>query len=77
MEIHDDLTFIWPKKRVDELAEVVIPALLEVPYAWAKVVPIVVEMEVGEDWASLKAPDQHVFSSHQYDGIDMPKECPL
>lgn len=75
MEIHDDLTFVWPKKQVDALTERVLPIMLAPPFAWARVTPIVVERAIGADWASLK--DAGVFSSHRYDGIDMPKECPI
>ncbi|MDP3937712.1 MAG: DNA polymerase, partial [Deltaproteobacteria bacterium] len=75
MEIHDDLTFIWPKRKVDELAPTVIREMLEVPFEWAKVTPIVVEMSVGKDWATQK--EVGVFASHRYDGIDMPRRCPI
>jgi uracil-DNA glycosylase family 4 len=85
MEIHDDLTFVWPRRKVDELAEIVVREMLTVPFAWAQTTPIVVEMSVGDNWAALKEPgkagyarfDAGVFSSHKYDGIDMPKSCPI
>lgn len=85
MEIHDDLTFVWPKKRVDELAEVVIRTMLTVPFEWARVTPILIEMEVGYDWADMMSPGKFgherlgagKFASHQYGGIDMPKKCPI
>lgn len=85
MEIHDDLTFVWPKRKIDELAEIVIREMLTVRYEWAKVTPIVVEMSVGRSWADQGKPKDSgfekwgagVFASHQYDGIDMPKKCPL
>lgn len=51
LEIHDDLTFIWPAKKVDEYAEVVIGMMLETPFAWAKTVPLGIEMLVGDNWA--------------------------
>jgi len=75
MEIHDDLTFIWPKKKVDELAEIVVREMLTVPFEWARTTPIVVEMSVGPDWASQKGAGE--FASHEYDGIDMPRSCPI
>lgn len=50
MEIHDDLTFIWPKRKIEEYAEVVIDHLLAVPFDWAHIVPIGIEMSVGPDW---------------------------
>lgn len=54
LEIHDDLTFLWPKNKIDEYAQVVIEKMLYVPFEWAHVVPIEVEMSVGDDWASLQ-----------------------
>ncbi len=77
MEIHDDLTFVWPKSRVDELAPIVIKEMLTMPFEWARVTPIVVEMAVGVDWANLKEPDEHIFASNKYDGLDMPRRSPL
>lgn len=50
MEIHDDLTFIWPANKVDERIPEVINIMLTVPYEWANVVPIGVEVSVGDDW---------------------------
>lgn len=64
MEIHDDLTFIWKKKDVDKLAPIVIREMLNVPFEWVNV-PILVEMAVGQDWASLK--DVEEFSSDTWD----------
>lgn len=74
MEIHDDLTFIWEEGKVDELAEIVTREMLTVPFEWAKVSPIVVEMSVGEHWAALK--EVGVFASNKYEGIDMPRRRP-
>lgn len=54
LEIHDDLTFIWDRGDVDKLAPIVIGAMLDTSYEWAKVVPLGVEMSIGEDWASLE-----------------------
>lgn len=64
MEIHDDLTFIWEAKKVDELAEPVIREMLRIEYDWVGRVPLVVEMSVGDDWASGK--EVGVFSSVKY-----------
>lgn len=54
IEIHDDLTFIWPKVDVEKNAEVVIGMMLDVPFEWAKIVPMGVEMSIGDDWADLE-----------------------
>lgn len=85
MEIHDDLTFIWPESEVRELAPIVIREMLTVPFEWARVTPIVVEMSVGKTWADQTSPEKAgfeefgkgVFESHRYDGIDMPRKCPI
>lgn len=50
MEIHDDLTFMWPAEDVEENAKVVIEHMIKVPHKWAQVVPIVVEFSIGDDW---------------------------
>lgn len=54
MMIHDDLTFIWPTKRVDELADVAIDFMVNVPFKWAHIVPIEVEMSIGDNWYEMK-----------------------
>jgi uracil-DNA glycosylase family 4 len=64
LEVHDDLTFCWPKHRIDEYAEVALDIMMTPTYEWARVVPIVVEMAVGPDWANLK--DAGVFSSARW-----------
>lgn len=66
LEIHDDLTFIMRKDEVDELSEIVIEEILRVPFEWAHVVPIVVEMAVGTHWADLK--DVGAYSSDDWKG---------
>lgn len=67
MEIHDDLTFIWPKKDVERNAEVVIKAMLNVPFEWAHIVPIGVEMSIGKDWCDQE--DVGEYYSDEWDGI--------
>jgi len=67
MEIHDDLTFIWPEKKVDEYAEIVIREMLTCPFDWANVVPLVVEMSIGDNWADTKAAGE--FSSDSWKGM--------
>jgi uracil-DNA glycosylase family 4 len=55
LNIHDDLTFIrCPLKRVDDIAEQVINTMLGVPFKWAHVVPIAVEMSMGRNWCDLE-----------------------
>lgn len=66
MEIHDDLTFIWPKGEVERNAETVIDTMLNTPYDWAHVVPIGVEMSVGPDWDAMEAVGE--YFSDQWSG---------
>lgn len=53
LEIHDDLTFIWETEKVDEYAQIALSVMLFPTYEWAKIVPIGVEMSVGDSWADL------------------------
>ena len=53
-EVHDDISFLWPKNEIDERSEVVIDAMVNTPFAWAHCVPIEVEMSVGSDWLNMK-----------------------
>lgn len=55
IEIHDDLSFIWPKHEIEKNAEIVIEHMVNVPFEWAHCVPIVVEMSVGESWEKQEA----------------------
>lgn len=55
MEIHDDLTFIWPEDKVEEYARIVIDIMLSCPFEWARIVPLGVEFSVGPNWFEQKA----------------------
>lgn len=66
MEIHDDLTFVWHEDEIERNAEVVIDTMLHTPYEWAHIVPIGVEMSVGDDWESVKGVGE--YFSDQWDG---------
>lgn len=51
LNIHDDLSFLRvPEDRVDDVAEKVLDHMLDVPFEWAKTVPITVEMACGRNW---------------------------
>lgn len=54
LEVHDDLTFLWPAESVDRYAETVISVMLDTSFEWAKIVPMGVEMSVGDNWADLE-----------------------
>ncbi len=53
MEIHDDLTFIWPKHEIDKNLEVVVREMTKIEYPWINV-PLGVEVSVGENWCDLE-----------------------
>jgi DNA polymerase-1 len=67
LEIHDDLTFLWPKDEIERRSEVVIEAMINVPFEWANVVPIEVEASMGEDWLNLK--EFGKFSNNKWGGV--------
>lgn len=54
MEIHDDLTFVWPEEEWERNARIVIGAMLDCPFEWTKVVPLGVECSIGDDWYNQK-----------------------
>jgi uracil-DNA glycosylase family 4 len=54
LNIHDDLTFYVPKKKVEEALEIIVPEMLTFDYPWARGIPMLVEASVGEDWANMK-----------------------
>ena len=54
MQIHDDLTFKFPVKKVDEYAEIVINEMLSVTTHFDFInVPITVEMLCGQNWGEM------------------------
>jgi DNA polymerase I-like protein with 3'-5' exonuclease and polymerase domains/uracil-DNA glycosylase len=53
MEIHDDLTFLWPEDQVDVRSDVVISEMTMPRFDWINV-PLVVEMLVGDNWCDLE-----------------------
>lgn len=65
MEIHDDLTFIWPKKKVEKLAEIVIKEMIAIKFDWINV-PLQVEMSIGDNWADLEEVGK--YSSDDWNG---------
>ena len=54
LEVHDDLTFLVTKSDVDAVSEIIINTMVNCPFEWAQVVPIEVEMSVGENWLDKK-----------------------
>lgn len=52
LEIHDDLSFFWKKKEIDNNIEVVVKEMVRIVYPWINV-PLTVEVSIGDDWATL------------------------
>jgi uracil-DNA glycosylase family 4 len=65
MEIHDDLTFIWPEDRVDEYAPIVIDTMLNCPFEWAQIVPLGVEFLLGQNWFQQKVVGEYFTDTWQ------------
>ena len=53
MEIHDDLTFLWPKHEIDRNMETVVKEMTRIKFDWINV-PLVVDVSVGENWCDLE-----------------------
>jgi DNA polymerase I-like protein with 3'-5' exonuclease and polymerase domains len=57
LNIHDDLTFIWPTKKIEHYARIVVDDMLMTAKAKGFEfinVPLMVEMAIGQDWASME-----------------------
>ena len=73
INIHDDLTYLRvPAKRAEEIAEKVVGIMLDVPFEWAKIVPITAELSMGKNWANLE--EIGTFSSDTW-GVNDTKRC--
>jgi DNA polymerase-1 len=56
VQIHDDLTFFRVlEDRIGIVAEKVIEIMLDVPFEWARVVPITVEASYGTSWDKMES----------------------
>lgn len=53
MMIHDDLTFIWPRKKLDEYIDIAVYEMTKLRFDWINV-PIEVEVSIGSNWADLE-----------------------
>jgi len=67
LEVHDDLTFFWPKREVEKRLEVVVKEMVTIPFKWANVVPIEVEASWGPDWINMSKIGS--FANNKWDGI--------
>lgn len=70
--VHDDLTFFWPKKEVEKRLEVVVKEMINIPFAWANIVPIEVDVSMGEDW--INQTKIGAYANNKWNGIIEIKE---
>ena len=54
LNIHDDLTFLVPKKELDSALEVIIKEMLKIRWPWINV-PLSIEVEQGKNWHEMHA----------------------
>ena len=54
LQIHDDLTFWVPRKKVDDCIEIVSKEMVRSTFDFVNV-PTIVEMEVGKDWYHMES----------------------
>ena len=54
LNIHDDLTFIIEKRRLEEALLCIVKEMVTVPFDWVTV-PISIDVEVGPDWATTES----------------------
>lgn len=50
LNIHDDLTFYFPDDGLEELIEFAAREMVACPFEFARVVPLAVEVSVGDNW---------------------------
>ena len=53
MNIHDDLTFVLPEKRLESELEIILPVMCKPRFDWINV-PITVEVKTGKRWGELE-----------------------
>jgi len=62
VNIHDDLTYLLPTKKLEAGMEVIVEEMVRKNFPWINV-PITIEAKIGPDWANLK--EIGVFSSDE------------
>lgn len=63
LEIHDDLTFLVPNKKVDHLIDIITREMTRPVFDWFNV-PIVCEVKIGQNWGEMEELKEK-FSSEQ------------
>jgi uracil-DNA glycosylase family 4 len=68
MEIHDDLSWMMDERDIEKnLQDYIIPTMIDCPFKWAKIVPITIEISIGDNWLEKKEFNK-AFSSDDWAG---------
>ncbi len=54
LNIHDDLSFYVPRKKVDYALELIIPEMITFDFPYAQGIPMMAEASVGTDWYAME-----------------------
>ena len=54
INVHDELVFEIPVEEAERYTTEIITFMIDVPYSWAKVVPIQLEAQYGYDWGEME-----------------------
>lgn len=53
LQIHDDLTFVIPKSKLDSAVRTIVEAMTKFDFPWLTV-PLCVEAEIGRNWCDMR-----------------------
>lgn len=53
MNVHDELNFYVPEKKVDSAVEIIVSEMLKPRYTFMERVPLAVEVSVGDNWCEM------------------------
>ena len=54
LNVHDDLTFEVPEEAIPEVVPEIVHMMLDCPFEWTRVVPLEVEVSIGDTWGGLQ-----------------------
>jgi uracil-DNA glycosylase family 4 len=64
LQIHDDLTFLVPTKKIEKALEYIVPEMLRTKYDWINV-PLTLEVASGPNWFELKELGKYTSTNHR------------
>ena len=60
-----------PRKKFEYVVENVVTEMLDVPFEWAKIVPITVEISVGVDWMKMEEIGKFLVGQSGFSGRNL------